>query len=370
MSTVPAITRDGDATISPRPRAATGPGSPLRSEVSRLLHRRLVLALLAAGVVALAVAAVALFATHSTDIAGARVSAQADYERNVAQTNQYRDQCLKDPAIPDDQREMMCGPPPDESMSPDSFFTDPRLRADQGLPQLAVGVTVVGGVLLALIGATATGADWSSRTMVSLLTWQPRRLRFLGTRLGAIALLAAVAGVLAQVLALGLGAIVVSTRGTWATTPPDTRAGMYVGAGVGRALLPAEHFWRDLLSLQARGVLLMVLAAVVAAALATITRSTGGFLGVALGWLVLVEGAGQALLLSRLPSLLPWTLTQSVTAAIAPGGSRLYLGEQVVNGQLTARSVLVTNLDGLGHLGLLAVVVVAVAAVLLRRRDL
>ncbi|HEX8498069.1 MAG TPA: hypothetical protein VF661_12805 [Actinomycetales bacterium] len=369
MSTVTEPSSEPTTELSARPRSATGAGAPLRSELSRLLHRRLVLALLAAGAVALLVAFIALFATHGNDVAGARASAQTAYERNIVDTQQYREQCLNDPATPEGQEEAYCGSGVDPSLTPDSFYSDPRLRADQGLPSMAIAVTVVGSLLMALIGATGTGADWSSRTMVSLLTWQPRRLRFLGTRLGAIALLAAAAGVVAQALALGLTSLVVATRGTWAPTPPMP-SGTYFGSGSGTAMIPASHFWRDLLSMQGRGVLLMVLAALAAAALATVTRSTGGFLGVALGWLIVVEAAGQALLLTWAPALVPWTLANSFAAAITPGGTSVYVGTEVVNGQMNGRSELVSNLEGLGHLGLLTVVVVLVAGLLLRRRDL
>ncbi len=358
-----------DTTASPRPRAATGLGAPLASEISRLLHRRLVLALLAVGAVALVVAGVALFATHGTDVTGARVTAEADYQRSLADQRSYRAQCLADPGIPEGEKQVQCGTgEADSQLSADSFFVDPRLRADQGLPELAIGTTVVGAVLLALVGATAVGADWSSRTMLSLLTWQPRRLRFLATRLGAITVLSLAASVLAQALALGMGALVVATRGTFDATP-ELPSGTYVGSA-GQAMLAQAHFWRDLLSLQARGIAVMVLAALVAAGLATLTRGTGGFLGVTLAWLVLVEVAGQALLLGRAPSLVPWTLTQSAAAALQPGGLRLYLDQVQTPRGFEQRTQLVSNLDGLSHLGLLAVVVLVAAGVLLRRRDL
>lgn len=363
------LTTADDVTASPRPRAATGPGAPLRSELSRLLHRRLVVALLALGALALVVATVALFATHGKDVAGARVKAQADFQQYVTDQRMYYDQCVADPTIPDDQLAGACGTGEvDDFTTADSFFVDPRLFADQGLPVLAVGTTVVGAVILALVGATGVGADWSSRTMVSLLTWQPRRLRFLATRLGAVALLALAASLVAQALALGLGALVVATRGTFDPTP-ELESGSYMGSA-GQALISQSHFWRDLLSLQGRGVLLMVLAALVAAAIATITRGTGGFLGVALVWLVVIEIGAQALLASKAPALSAWTLTQSAAAAVTPGGLRLYLGEVQTATGMQSSSRLVSNLEGLSHLGLLAVVAVLAAGLLLRRRDL
>lgn len=354
------------STTSATPRAATGPGSLLRAELGRLRHRRLVLALVLLSAIALLGATAIVFATHDRDVAGARAEAQVVFDQSVAGQIEYNRQCRADPNVPD--KEVNC---PSEQIDPSqtaaSFYRDPRLRADQGLPGFALGVGVGGALLMGLVGATAVGADWSSRAIVTLLTWQPRRLRFLATRLGAIAVAGAVLGVVGQLLGLALGALTVATRGTFAPSPAPLDAAF---PSEGPGLVAAAHFWRDLVSLQGRGVLLMILAGVAAASIAMITRSTGGFLGVALGWFVIVEVAGQGLLASRAPALAQWTLTQNVTALLTPGGATIYAGDQMTYGVFTPREIHVSNLDALWHLGLLAVAVALVAAVLLRRRDL
>lgn len=368
MSSVPDVMPDVAAT-SPRPRAATGPGSLLRAELGRLRRRRLVGALLLLGLVALLVAAAIVFFTHDRDVAGAQAQARSELARQVNDQLMYAKQCRADPAASEAQKNECPPETVDPSMTPAQFYQDPRLRADQGLPAFAIGIGVAGALLTSLVAATAVGADWSSRAIVTLLTWQPRRLRFLATRLGAVAVLAAVAGVLGQALGLGLGALTVATRGTFQATPPP-EGGTHYGSGPGFALIGPGHFWRDLVLLQGRGVVLMVLAGVIAASLATITRSTGGFLGVALGWLVIVEVAGQGLLASVAPRLTPWTLAQSVAALLTPGGQNVYVGDQFVNGVQTSGTIQVSNLDGFWHLGLVAVVVTVVAGLLLKRRDL
>ena len=357
-----------DVTTSPRPRAATGPGSLLGAELGRLRHRRLVGALALLGLGVLIAASVIVFFTHGRDIAGARAQAQSDFSRSVSEQQGYREQCLRDAPAADQER---CGPAAvDPSMTVGSFYQDPRLRADQGLPTLAIGIGVVGALLMGLIGATAVGADWSSRAIITLLTWQPRRLRFLATRLGAIAILAVALGVAAQALGLALGSATVAIRGTWASTPPFPDSGMYVGPGPGTALIAADNFWRDLVLLQGRGIVLMVLFAVIAASIATITRSTGGFLGAALGWFVVVELAGQGLLYNYAPALSPFTLTQSAAALLTPGGINVPGRSEMVNGTMASSNIQVSNFDGFWHLGLLAVLVTVLAGVLLRRRDL
>ncbi len=350
----------GAVAVSARPRAATSAGSLLGAELARLRHRRLVLALLLLGLAGLLAALTAVFLTHDRDVAAARASAQTQYERTVRDQTTFAQQCRADPAVPDAQQETVCPPANDPSLTPEVFFRDPRLRADQGLPAIALGVSVAGALLMGLVAATAVGADWSSRAIITLLTWQPRRLRFLATRFAAIGVLAVLVGVVGQSLGLGLGLLTVATRGTFETGPVQDGGPPAFGAG--------GHLWRDLLLLQGRGVLLTVLAAVIAAAIATITRSTGGFLGAALGWFVVVEIAAQGVLGSVSPGLTRWTLTQNVAALLTPGGTTV-LSATPVDGVATP-TVHLSNLDGAWHLAALALLVSALAALLLRRRDL
>ena len=349
-----------DVATSVRPRAATSAGSLLRAELARLRHRRLVLALLLLGLVGLLAALAAVFFTHDRDLAAARASAKAHYNGQVRDQSAFAQQCRSDPTVPEADKDRVCPQVVDPSLSPEVFFRDPRLRADQGLTAIAVGVGVAGALLMGLVAATAVGADWSSRAIITLLTWQPRRLRFLATRFAAIGLLAVIVGVVGQALGLALGLVTLATRGTFEASPAEAGGPPLIGA--------SGHLWRDLVLLQGRGVLLMVLAAVIAAAIATITRSTGGFLGFALGWFVVVEVAGQGLLSSVSPALARWTLTQNVAARLTPGGTTVFSAASV-DGVATPTTHL-SNWDGAWHLAVLALLVSGLAGLLLRRRDL
>jgi hypothetical protein len=347
-----------DPVASPRPRAATDRGHLLRAELGRLRRRRLVIAFVVLAVLALLAAMALVFATHDQDISGARAEAMQRAQRDLAANQEYRTQCLADPTIPDaDKQNGACGP---EEQSVDDFVyvEDPRFVAATGLPAIAIGVAVVGALLGAMIGATAVGADWSSRAMVTLITWEPRRLRLFGTRLLAISLFVAGVAVVTQAIALGLGALTVSLRGTWTSPPLDPN-----GWGI-----PEQHFWRDLLSLQARGVLVVVLAAVLAASIAMLTRHTAGLLGVLLGWFVVVENAVRALFYDR--GWPRWLVIENITAFLVPRGQRFQFGETFDRGQYVPRVVHVSNLEALLYLGLVTAVFVVIAGALLRRRDL
>lgn len=359
------------ADLGSAPRAATGRPHPLRSELSRLRHRRLVLLVVGLGFAALVAAMVIVFFTHSTDVAGARQKATVAAQQAAADQAQYRQECLADPSIPQaDKDNGACGPE-DSGPTAQDLYQDPRLRADVGLPAIAIGVAVGGALVAALVGATGVGADWSSRTIITLLTWEPRRIRLLGRRHLAIAIAVAAIGVVGQLVGLALGAVVVATRGTW-----DHLYGA-ASASVGyqpAPLIPAGHFWRDLVSLQVRGVVLMVVVAVLAAAVTTVTRHTGGTLGIAFAWFAVVENAVRIVFSQR--GWPRWLVTENVVAFLSPGGQRMIAGSPASGSGSSmgpddgGRTVLVSNLDALLYLGVLTAVALVLAGVLLRRRDL
>ncbi len=111
-----------------------------------------------------------------------------------------------DPSIPQaDKDNGACGPEDAGAPTAQDLYQDPRLHADVGLPAIAIGVAVGGALVAALVGATGVGADWASRTIITLLTWEPRRIRLLARRHLAIALGVGAVGVVAQGVGLGLG---------------------------------------------------------------------------------------------------------------------------------------------------------------------
>jgi len=342
--------------LAPRPRAATRKGSLLGAELGRLRRRRLVVTLLLLGLAVLLVGMAVTFGTHSTDLSDARAEATQAAQEQAAMNEDFEASCRQDPTVSEEDKDIACtaGDVP----TADDLFEDPRFVAERGLPELAIGMAVVGALVAALVGATAVGADWSSRAMITLLTWEPRRLRLLGTRLAAIALVCAAAGVVAQLLVLGLGAVTAQLRGTWATPPAaDEIAG----------LVPHAHFWRDLLSLQLRGVVLMVLAAVLAASVTTVTRHTGGLLGLLFAWFAVAENAVRILGSDR--GWPRWLLTENIVAFLLPGGQRMASTSEGPTGALQPET-LVSNLDALLYLGAVTAGAAVLAGVLLRRRDL
>ena len=107
---------------------------------------------------------------------------------------------------------------PDPSQRPLSDFdygTDRRYKANDNLPAVIMATVFAGAGIAFIVGASTGGAEWSSRSMTLQLLWEPRRMRLLTIKwLGLLTAVMALA-VVAVLLALGLGAITASLRGTW-----------------------------------------------------------------------------------------------------------------------------------------------------------
>jgi ABC-type transport system involved in multi-copper enzyme maturation permease subunit len=125
-------------------------------------------------------------------------------------------------------------------------------------------------VLMGLLGgASFIGAEYKAGTITTVLTWEPRRVRVIGGKLLAAGIVAAGAYVLLQAL---LGAALI---------PAVVARGDDAG-------LDAE-FYRRVGGLLLRGGLVTGGAAVLGGSLAALGRNTTAALGVALGYLIVVE---------------------------------------------------------------------------------
>jgi hypothetical protein len=168
-----------------------------------------------------------------------------------------------------------------------TFATEAR-----GLLYFLVAFLVLFGFL---VGASFIGADLNSGGVVNLLLWRPRRLTVLatklGTLLGAVLLLAAVATV------LYLGSF--WTIGQLAGLP---------------GTLDAE-FWRSLATLYARGTVLVLLATVLGFSLATLGRHTAAALGTVAAYAVVWElGARLVMEIVSVPRVDQWMLSSHIGA--------------------------------------------------------
>jgi hypothetical protein len=141
-----------------------------------------------------------------------------------------------------------------------------RLSGLNGLIQGLATLTALVGVV---IGASLAGADWSSGSMATLFTWEPRRLAVFAVRTA----LTALAVFVVAVALLGLVALL-----------------FRLGVVLNGTTAGARGWFGDVARSIVRVGTVAALFGLFAHAMASIGRSTAAGLGIMLGELVLVEG--------------------------------------------------------------------------------
>ena len=298
--------------VQPLPPAPSG--SLVRAELHRFRARRFIQVLAAVGVVAWALAVVIGLLNFGTPTASDYAEAQAQIDQILAENNQYREECLEDPEefagpgapqglTPED----ICGPPltEDDIGGVEAFLVKAPFDLAEAGTGGALGFAALASALAFVVGATWIGAEWSTRSIVALLFWAPRRMRVMGTKLGVLVLGSALFGVIAQLGWLVMAGILDTAVGLDDPLPDD--------------------FWTTMLQTQARGVLLTVLAAVIGFGLTSIVRNTGAALGIGFVYLIAI----QLVLGSMRPSWSQWMLGTNALALVQEGGLTLYFYDQI-----------------------------------------
>ncbi|TYP84988.1 hypothetical protein [Blastococcus xanthinilyticus] len=334
-------------TTAPQPAAAAHRGSLFRAELHRFRARRFVQVLLGLAVLGWLGAVVIGLLNFGEPTEADFADARQQMEEILASERAWYAECAAEAERAGELAEQMCGPGIDASTWRVEDFVqtapfDFAATADAG----AMAFAAAAAVLLFLIGATWIGAEWSHRTIVALLFWVPNRVRVMATKIGVLALAAVAIGLAAQ-LAWLLMAWILRT---------------FVGDG---QELP-DGFWGDLLAVQGRGVLLVVLISLIGFGLANLVRNTGAALGVGFVYFAIVENA----LRIYDPMLERWLISTNAAALVAPDGVRVVDYSVMTTGPEGPPSYLVTNLQGALVVGAAAAVIVGIGVWLFARRDL
>jgi ABC-2 type transport system permease protein len=149
------------------------------------------------------------------------------------------------------------------------------------------------GLLIALfllLGASFVGAEWHAGTMTTLLTWEPRRVRVILAKIAVAAAMAFIGTIVLQAL-LGI-----------ALTPAAVFRGRTTGADA--------TWFRSVAGLVLRAGAVASIAATIGAALASLGRNTAAALGVAFGYLAIVENLMRGLR----PSWAEWFVGENLAA--------------------------------------------------------
>jgi ABC-2 type transport system permease protein len=220
---------------------------------------------------------------------------------------------------------------------------EPKWGVNWGKPQpkfaeMMPNTLLAGSYLLAfvgfLVGASFVGAEFGSGSMANWLTFEPRRMRVYASKLAAAGL-----GLVPATVAL-LGLL---TAGVWLIVHH------FVPTGGTTAKV-----WGDLAAMGARSLVL--------------ARRTVAVLGIAVGYLVVVEGVfGQALHGAR-----PWLLQLNVTGWLQHGATYLVdVCKTDAQGNYGCQGVekALTFGHSSAYLGVLVLLAIGLAALIFRRRD-
>lgn len=268
--------------------------------------------------------------------------AQKDWELHGAQ---YQKDCEASYASTPDPKpalkEFCPGAPTIEQYSkPPTVFAEV-------MPELLVGSSYLLVFVAFLIGASFFGAEFSSGSIGNWLTFEPRRLRVYGSKLAGAAIgLTPVAVLITGILLLGTF-VIVDQLGTTAST--------------------TGKVWGNLAETSGRVVLLTAIGAALGCVVGALLRHTAAAIGLAMGYVIIVEGVFGGFLAKAQP----WLVALNFEAFIRHD-AKYYVEECTgAGGSYTCNSVEKTLSfeHSAWYLSIIAVVLVLLGGLVFRRRD-
>ncbi|GGM30923.1 hypothetical protein GCM10011608_14360 [Micromonospora sonchi] len=259
--------------------------SLFRTELRRLAKRRFTRWMTAGGLLVLALIVVGLFFTNQKigpdQWAEAKRSADQQHQEQMQWAEQERANCERAKAAgenvdyyPPDCAEITG--PPREAIE-EKWFLPSTFVFRESFEEMLIPLAGILAMVGFVVGASFVGAEWNTGGMMNLLLWRPKRLTVLLTKLGAL---------LAGLLALAVPATAAWFGSLWLVANwRGTTEGVTSGA------------WQSFLLTGLRGVVLVLVAATVGFALASLGRHTAMALGGAVAVLI-VGQVGLAILLS------------------------------------------------------------------------
>jgi ABC-2 type transport system permease protein len=301
----------------------------LSGELRRVLARRMVRVLALLAVAGIALAGILTF-LNSEDVpeeemASRRQAAAAGVEACVAGESPAIDgRTVQGPQLGSPDRKEFC-----EFAA--GRVDDPRFELES-LKGILQGTTAPLVVVAWLIGASVIGSDWQSRTVTTLLTWEPRRARVLLAKALACIVVASAFALLAQALLAA------------ALLPAAYLHGTTEGTG--------GDWLRSVFGVLLRGTGLVAIAAAVGFSVASIGRNTAAALGIGFAYFLVIENVVG----SFLEDFRRWLVLGNAIVLVSGEDS---------GGEVVGRSVLAAA----AYLTAVAIGLLAAATIVFRRRD-
>lgn len=320
-------------------------------ELRRVLARRMVAAIVAGGVLVVALVLVSLW-TQVRPLTAAQVDqAEQSYAMAVEDFEEHGEEMLASCRDAEADESERTGEDVDfgcDQMEPqrEMFFPQqPELHLT--LPGQLAGVAVLLTFLTFLVGATSTAAEVSTGSLGTWLTFVPRRSVVMASKVaaGTVVALPVVAGLLALLVA-----------GAW-----------FVHDAQGLADGMTATAWGEAAWTGARVLALGALAGALGAALGLLLRHTAAVLAAVVVYALVVE----SIVAGMLPELQPWLLRTNM-AAWVQDGTMYWINECTVTATGTSCQTIeevVTLGHGAAYLGVVAVVLLVLTALVFRRRD-
>jgi ABC-2 type transport system permease protein len=234
-----------------------------RSELLRARSRRLVPMLLVAGVLLIAVAIVIAGANSHKPTPEQIAAEEAFSQKQFARCMEGKFLGSGEPVpVGFDSLEDFCR----QATAPSSDV-GLQLRDAPDIIEHTGTFTILLGVVL---GASLGGADWTTGSITTLLTWEPRRIRVLLIRAIVVVLVILAATLFLQAILLAAFRLAVAARGTSIGAPSTWLS--EAGKAIFRVSVVASAF------------------GLIALAIAMVGRSTVAAVGVLFGYLILFEG--------------------------------------------------------------------------------
>lgn len=212
----------------------------------------------------------------------------------------------------------------------------------QNTKGLVPGVSIAAVALAAILGASFIGAEYKYGTIETTVLWEPRRLRVLSSKLGAIA----ISAFIIHILLLSLLVLAMMPAALWRGST----------AGVD------SEFWLGLLGVVVRGGIGAAAVAAIALSVSVMTRNTVGGVAVLLGYTAI----SPMISFTLLKSFRPYELTENM-AAFTNGGE---VGRFVGSGY-EIQAVYSHGVPGSAiRVAIYVAIFVTIALVIFRRRDI
>jgi ABC-2 type transport system permease protein len=256
----------------------------LASELLRFRSRRLVVVVLIGTLIGAAVGAVIAAVQSTPPTAAVLASARAQAEDEFAN-------CLvsdwEDVGI-EGSLEEFCR---DNFGNPTQYM--PSHLALLELPQILEGISSITSILGLVVGASSVAVSWQTGTLGTILTWEPRRLRWFAARILVTTIgVFVMTVVIVAFLSLALG-VAAALRGST--------------AGLG------DEWWRDVTTSSLRIAVVAALAALIGGGVAAVGRHTSAALTVVFVYTAVLEGLIRAFR----PTWTPWLLGDNLVSFTA-----------------------------------------------------